>query len=52
MLRFSLVKINSAIYHIMVRSINEIQLFKEREDKLKYFSHIILGKGTSRRVCR
>ncbi len=38
--RIARVKINSAIYHIMVRSISEIQLFKEREDKLKYFSLI------------
>jgi REP element-mobilizing transposase RayT len=38
--RLARVKTNSSIYHIMIRSISEIQLFKEKDDKLKYFSLI------------
>lgn len=38
--RLARTKHNSAIYHIMVRSISEIDLFKEYNDKLKYFSLI------------
>ncbi|PAB57132.1 transposase [Anaeromicrobium sediminis] len=38
--RVARVKNDFSIYHIMVRSISEIDLFKEREDKLKYFSLI------------
>ncbi|MCT4595752.1 MAG: transposase [Anaeromicrobium sp.] len=38
--RLARAKNHFSIYHIMVRSISEIQLFKERDDKLKYFSLI------------
>lgn len=34
-------KDENSIYHIMVRSISELQLFKEDEDKIKYFALII-----------
>lgn len=30
----------NSIFHIMIRSISELILFKEDEDKLKYLSHI------------
>lgn len=38
--RLARVKSETSIYHIMIRSISEIQLFNERSDKLKYFSLI------------
>lgn len=33
-------KANDAIFHVMARSISEVELFKDREDKLKYLSLI------------
>lgn len=38
-------KISHGIFHIMGRSISEIDLFKEHEDKLKYFSLIKKYQG-------
>lgn len=38
--RLARVKEESAIYHVMVRSISEIELFNESEDKKKYFQLI------------
>ncbi|QEK12789.1 transposase [Crassaminicella thermophila] len=38
--RTARVKSEDSIYHIMVRSISEINLFNDEEDKLKYFSLI------------
>ncbi|MBF8984573.1 transposase [Lutibacter sp. B2] len=38
--RVARIKSTDSIYHIMIRSISEINLFKENSDKLKYFSLI------------
>lgn len=38
--RVARLKTNTSIFHIMVRSISEIQLFNDKNDKIKYFSLI------------
>ena len=34
--RIARIKDENSIYHIIIRSISELELFKEDEDKLKY----------------
>ena len=38
--RIARIKDEKSIYHIMIRSISELKLFKEDEDKLKYLELI------------